>query len=119
MSIITGTERVKTIGRAFAALGGIEQFIKKGDRVLLRLNAAFAWRKQALGPTAHPQFVAKVIRLCYQAGAAAVAVSDNPINDPQSCFRLTGIAEAAQTDGARLVLPQEVTSSRQRFATGR
>ena len=106
MSIITGAERVRTINRAFAALGGIAQFIKKGDRVLLKVNAAFA-SPPALGATAHPQLVAEVIRLCYQAGAASVAVSDNPINDPQSCFRLTGIAEAVQTAGARLVLPQE------------
>jgi uncharacterized protein (DUF362 family) len=106
MSIVTGTERVKTIDRAFAALGGIEQFIKKGDRVLLKVNAAFA-SPPALGATAHPQLVAEVIRLCHRAGAASVVVSDNPINDPQSCFRLTGIAEAAQTAGAQLVLPQE------------
>ena len=106
MSIITGAERVRTINRGFAALGGIEQFIKKGDRVLLKVNAAFA-SPPALGATAHPQLVAEVIRLCYQAGADSVAVSDNPINDPQSCFLLTGIAEAVQTAGARLVLPQE------------
>jgi len=106
MSIITGAERARTIHRAFAALGGIEQFIKKGDRVLLKVNAAFA-SPPALGATAHPQLVAEVIRLCFQAGADSVAVSDNPINDPQSCFLLTGIAEAVQTAGARLVLPQE------------
>ncbi|MGA2138969.1 MAG: DUF362 domain-containing protein [Verrucomicrobiia bacterium] len=106
MSIITGAERVRTIRRAFATLGGIEQFIKRGDRVLLKVNAAFA-SPPALGATAHPQLVAEVIRLCYQAGADSVVVSDNPINDPQSCFLLTGIAEAVQTAGARLVLPQE------------
>ena len=106
MSIIIGADRVKTINRAFAALGGIEQFIKKGDRVLLKVNAAFA-SPPALCATAHPQLVGEAIRLCFQAGAASVTVTDNPINDPQSCFRLTGIAEAAQTAGARLVLPQE------------
>jgi uncharacterized protein (DUF362 family) len=106
MSIITGSDRVKTIDRAFAALGGVEQFIRKGDRVLLKVNAAFA-SAPALGATVHPQLVAEVIRLCVQAGAASVTVTDNPINDPPSCFRLTGIAEAVQKAGARLVLPQE------------
>jgi uncharacterized protein (DUF362 family) len=106
MSIITGSDRVKTIDRAFAALGGVEQFIRKGDRVLLKVNAAFA-SAPALGATVHPQLVSEVIRLCVQAGAASVTVTDNPINDPTSCFRLTGIAEAAQKAGARLVLPQE------------
>ncbi len=106
MSIVTGADRVKTVNRAFAALGGIGQFIKKGDRVLLKVNAAFA-TPPALGATAHPQLVSEVIRLCYQAGAATVTVTDNPINDPQSCFRLCGLAAATAAAGARLVLPQE------------
>ncbi|HTS18812.1 MAG TPA: DUF362 domain-containing protein [Verrucomicrobiae bacterium] len=106
MSIVTGADRVKTINRAFDSLGGIEQFIKRGDRVLLKVNAAFA-SPPALGATSHPQLVAEIVRLCLQAGAVSVVVSDNPINDPQSCFRLTGLAEAAQTAGARLFLPQD------------
>lgn len=104
MAIVTGSDRVKTVQRAFAALGGIDQFIKKGDRVLLKVNAAFA-SPPALGATTHPELVAEVARLCYQAGAASVIVTDNPINDPQSCFRLTGIARAAEAAGARVVLP--------------
>jgi len=106
MSIITGAERVRTINRAFAALGGIEQFIKKGDRVLLKVNAAFA-SPPALCATAHPQLVAEVIRLCYLAGAAAVTVSDNPINDPESCFALTGIGAAVAAAGGTVLLPRE------------
>lgn len=106
MAIVTGPDRVKTVQRAFAALGGIERFIGRGDRVLLKVNAAFAL-PPALGATTHPELVAEVTRLCYQAGAAAVIVTDNPINDPQSCFRLTGIARAAEAAGARVVLPTE------------
>lgn len=106
MAIVTGSDRVKTVQRAFAALGGIEQFIGKGDRVLLKVNAAFA-SPPALSATTHPELVAEVTRLCYSAGAAAVIVADNPINDPQSCFRLTGIARAAEAAGARVVLPTE------------
>jgi uncharacterized protein (DUF362 family) len=34
-----------------------------------------------------------------------VVVTDNPINDPASCFRLTGIGPAAEAAGGRVVLP--------------
>jgi uncharacterized protein (DUF362 family) len=34
-----------------------------------------------------------------------VIVTDNPINDPSSAFALTGIAQAAQSAGARVVVP--------------
>jgi uncharacterized protein (DUF362 family) len=104
MSIVTGTDRVKTVRRALQALGGAEQFIKRGDRVVLKVNAAFA-SPPALSATANPDLVAEIVRLCLGAGAASVVVTDNPINDPPSCFNLTGIAKAATAAGARIALP--------------
>ena len=104
MSIITGSDRVKTINRALQALGGIEQFIQSGDRVVLKVNAAFA-SPAALSATANPQLVAEVARLCFAAGASSVVVADNPINDPLSCFTLSGIAKAAEAAGAKVILP--------------
>ncbi len=104
LAVVTGTDRVLTLGRALSALGGIGAFVGPGQRVLLKVNAAFA-EPAALGATTHPDLVAETARLCYAAGARSVAVTDNPINDPAACFRLTGIAEAAGSAGARLILP--------------
>jgi len=104
LSIITGSDRLKTLNRALQALGGIEQFIKRGDRVVLKVNAAFA-SPASLGATSHPDLVGEVVRLCLGAGAAVVSVIDNPINDPASCFALSGIAKAAESAGARVILP--------------
>ncbi len=106
MSIVTGLDREKTINRGLEALGGIETFVKQGDRVLLKVNAAFA-TPPILSATTNPQLVAEIARLCYKAGASTVVVTDNPINDPTSCFSLTGIAEAAQLAGAKVLLPKE------------
>ena len=105
MSIVTGVDHSETIRRAFNAMGGIETFIKNGDRVLLKVNAAFA-TPPILSATTNPQLVAEVVNLCYKAGASTVVVTDNPINDPASCFSLTGIAEAARSQGAKVLLPR-------------
>ena len=106
MSIIRGRSRVDTLRLALKSIGGIESFIKKGDRVLLKVNAAFA-SPQMLAATTHPQIVSAITRLCFDAGASSVIVSDNPINDPSSCFALSGIAGAARSAGAQLVLPRD------------
>ena len=106
MSIVTGEDRVKSVGVALKSLGGIEAFIGKGDRVLIKVNAAFAL-PALLGATTHPQLLGEVVRLCLQAGAASVTVTDNPINDPESCFTLTGIRQAAESAGGKLILPRE------------
>lgn len=104
ISIITGPDRARSLNRALQALGGLDQFIAKGDRVVLKVNAAFA-SPPALGATTHPELVAELVRLCHAAGAASVIVTDNPINDPASCFALTGIAKAAENAGAKLFFP--------------
>jgi hypothetical protein len=106
MSIVTGRDRIQTVNRAVKAIGGIETFITKGDRVLFKVNAAFA-TPPMLSATTNPQLVSEVARLCFKAGASSVVVTDNPINDPTSCFNLTGIARAAGTVGARVFLPKE------------
>jgi uncharacterized protein (DUF362 family) len=104
MAIVRGRNRHNTLQSAFDALGGIETFIKKGDRVLLKVNAAFA-TPPMLSATTHPDTVSEMARLCYQAGADWVTVTDNPINNPASCFALSGIETAARAAGARVQLP--------------
>jgi uncharacterized protein (DUF362 family) len=103
--IARGSDRASTVRQAFQALGGMKAFIKPGERVLLKVNAAFA-SPPALGATTHPDLVAAVAGLCFAAGASRVTVTDNPINDPASCFALTGIAPAASKAGAEVVLPR-------------
>ncbi len=81
MSVVRGQDRVATLRLALKSIGGIETFIKNGDRVLLKVNAAFA-SPAMLSATTHPAIVAEMTALSYGAGAASVVVTDNPINDP-------------------------------------
>jgi uncharacterized protein (DUF362 family) len=106
MAIATGADRAATVRAALEALGGIKQFIAAGDRVVLKVNAAFA-TPPGLSATTHPQLVREVIRLCREAQAAHVIVTDNPINDASSCFALTGLAAATRQEGAEIFLPRE------------
>ena len=111
-------DRAATVRQAFEALGGMKTFVKPGERVLLKVNAAFA-SPPALGATSHPDLVAAVARLCLDAGASRVIVTDNPINDPASCFALTGIDAAARRTGAEVVIPRESLFERFTVSGGR
>jgi uncharacterized protein (DUF362 family) len=105
MAIVRGADRAHMVERGLKALGGMEAFIKKGDRVLLKVNAAFA-TPASLGATTHPDTLAAVADLCLKAGSAQVLVTDNPINNPDSCFEISGLAAAARTAGARIITPR-------------
>lgn len=106
MSIASGADRAASLRAGVDAVGGIGNFISPGDRVLLKVNAAFA-SPPLLGATTHPDVVAETASLCLAAGAKEVIVTDNPIYDPQSCFQTSGIADAARKAGAKVMLPKD------------
>ena len=107
ISVVKGPDRVKTVNKAIELLGGIERFVKPGETVAIKPNVAFA-SPPMLGATVHPDLVAEVVRLCYsRGGARKVIVTDNPINDPASCFTLSRIGKAASEAGAKVMLPKD------------
>lgn len=105
ISMVTADDRAAGLRKAFELLGGMGSFIRRGDRVVLKVNAAFAL-PPLLCATTHPDILKTLIQLCLDAGAREVRITDNSINDPASCFRLTGIAAAAESAGATLWLPR-------------
>jgi uncharacterized protein (DUF362 family) len=119
MSIVKGSDRIKTVDKAIELLGGIERFVKPGETVAIKPNVAFA-SPPMLGATARPELVAEVVRLCYSRGRAKqVYVADNPINDPSSCFMLSGIGKAAKQAGAEVILPKNHLFKNTTLAGGR
>jgi uncharacterized protein (DUF362 family) len=118
MAIISGADRVRTLQRGLLALGGIGRFIQRGDRVLLKVNAAFA-APAILSATTNPELAAELVRQCRAAGASAVLVADNPINDPESCFGLSGIAAAVSAAGGTVILPRTADFAPQTLPGGR
>ncbi len=107
ISVVKGSDRVKTVDTAIDLLGGIERFVKPGETVAIKPNVAFA-QAPIVGSTSRPELVAELVRLCYgKAGAKLVYVTDNPINDPASCFTLSGIGKAAAAAGAKVILPKD------------
>ncbi|MBU0951494.1 MAG: DUF362 domain-containing protein [Elusimicrobia bacterium] len=66
----------KAVREAVLLAGGIEKFIKKGERVLLKPNL-LAPKAPALAVTTHPEVLRAVIRLVKDAGATPF-VGDSP-----------------------------------------
>ena len=106
MAVVEGSDRAMMVRQGIDGIGGLSTFVKMGERVLIKVNAAFA-SPASMGATTHPEVAAELVRLCLQAGAKEVIVTDNPINDPANCFALTGIGRAVTKVGGRVVLPKD------------
>ena len=106
MCVARGAGRQNGLVRAIKLLGGIERFVKPGETIAIKPNAAFASSPE-LGATSHPLLISELVRLCLKGGARRVIVTDNPINEPASCFYLSGIEKTAQEAGAEIDLPKQ------------
>ena len=87
--------------QALAALGGIEAFVKPGERVAIKPNCAWD-RKPEQAANTDPELIGELARLCLGAGAASVTVVDNSCHDPGRAFARSGIEAAARDAGATI-----------------
>ncbi len=102
--LVHGTSAELLVHEALERLGGIRRFIAKGDRVVLKPNVGWDRQPEQAANT-NPKIVGAVARLCMEAGASEVLVTDVSLNDPQRCFARSGIRDAAQAAGGLVRLP--------------
>jgi len=84
---------------AMTPLGGMGRFVKKGQRVVIKANIAWA-RTPEQACTNNPELMMALIKMCYEAGAKRVAVWDHTCDNYQFCFSRSGLKEAGQKAGA-------------------
>ncbi len=90
------------VRKAIKALGGMNKFVKKGNRVLIKPNIAFA-RPPEIPANTNPEVVAELVRLCFEAGAQEVVVLDYTLDPPRITYEMSGVGPAAEAAGARTV----------------
>lgn len=84
---------------AMTPLGGMGRFVKKGQRVVIKANIAWA-RTPEQACTNNPELLTALVKMCYEAGAKKVAVWDHTCDNYQFCFSRSGLKEAGQKAGA-------------------
>lgn len=104
MAVITNGEPRALAQAALTALGGIGRFVSRQDVVVIKPNIAWDRTPEQAANT-NPEFVAEVVRQCWNAGAKRVVVTDVSCNEPRRCFQRSGIQAAARAAGAEVILP--------------
>jgi len=99
LAIAKGGDPASNTIKAIQALGGMERFVKKADKVVVKPNPATSNRPE-IASTTNPTVVETVVRMCLQAGAREVVVLSH---DPLRNFQRNGLMEAASRAGARVL----------------
>ncbi len=99
-------EARKLTREAINGLGGMGRFIGKGDVVWVKPNIGWN-RRPEQAATTNPDVVATIVKMCQEAGAKKVIVSDNSCNAAPASFARSGIQMAAQNAGAECFILDE------------
>src|SRR5512135_1060196 len=86
-------------------VGGMARFVQRGEVVVVKPNIGWD-RPPSMAATTNPEVVAEVVRLCKEAGARQVIVTDVSCNDARASFERSGIGAAARQAGAAVILPE-------------
>lgn len=93
-----------TTREAVNALGGMNHFVKAGDKVVIKPNMSFP-NPYSWATTTHPEVVRELASMCLQAGASSVLVLDNPLRNAELSLKRSGIKTALES------LPQSRTEA--------
>ena len=98
---VKGGEPALMFDKAIASLGGMEMFVPKGGRVLVKPNIGWDLPPERAGNT-HPKLVARIIRHCLDAGAKEVSVFDHTCDQWKRCYKNSGIESAVKDAGGKI-----------------
>jgi uncharacterized protein (DUF362 family) len=101
----------RAVREAIDHVGGIDKYVGRGQRVLLKPNLAYPYPPPA---TTDPRVVQAIVRLCFEAGASAVRVGDSSAYSKKKILgtgewtnreviERTGMYRAVEESGAEMV----------------
>jgi len=99
---VMGGEPEEMFEKGIAALGGMNNFVKTGQMVVVKPNIGWDRRPEFAANT-HPGLVAKIVEDCLAAGAKDVFVFDNTCDNWQKSYTTSGIEKAAKDAGAKVI----------------
>jgi len=102
--VARGGEPEEIVRRALAAFGGLETFVPRGARVVIKPNICVAYHTYEYAATTNPWVVGALIKLAYAAGASSVQVFDFPFGgSAQEAYVRSGIEEQVKAAGGEMM----------------
>jgi len=95
---VMGGEPAVMLDKALEALGGIERFVKKGQKIVIKPNIGWDKTPEYAGNT-NPLLIESLVKKCLAAGAEKVTVFDHTCDNWQKCYESSGIKDAVSRAG--------------------
>jgi uncharacterized protein (DUF362 family) len=99
---IKGGEAAAMFDKGIASLGGMKQFVKPNQTVVVKPNIGWDAAPER-GSNTNPDLVARIVEQCKMAGAKTVYVFDNTCSEASRCYKMSGIEDAVKKAGGVMV----------------
>ena len=99
---VMGGEPEEMLNKALEALGGIGNFVKKGQKIVIKPNIGWDRAPELAGNT-NPDLIGALVKKCLEAGASKVTVFDHTCDDWRKCYAASGIEAAVKAAGGIIV----------------
>ena len=86
---------------ALNGFGGIQKVVKRGQKVVIKVNISFN-RTPDQAATTNPELVEALVKLCREAGAREVLVLDHTIDNGKMCLDSSQMEEAVERGGGKM-----------------
>ncbi len=102
MVAVLGGEPDAMFDKGISALGGITNFVKKGQTVVIKPNIGWD-RAPEMAANTNPLLIKRIVEHCVKAGADKVYVFDHTCHNWVKSYKNSGIEKAAKDAGAKIV----------------
>jgi len=99
---VKGGEAAAMFDKGIASIGGMRQFVKPNQTVVVKPNIGWDATPEK-GANTNPALVARIVEQCKQAGAKTVYVFDNPVAEWTRSYNMSGIEDAVKRAGGVMV----------------
>jgi len=99
---IKGGEPDLMFDKGMQSLGGMKNFVKKNQTVVIKPNIGWDAIPERAANT-NPKLVTQIVKHCFDAGAKDVYVFDHTCDSWNACYTNSGIEAAAKDAGAKIV----------------
>lgn len=96
LAVGRGADYVRLLDKVLASVGGMEKFVRPGDKVVIKPNIGWD-RAERYAANTNPTVVRALAEQALAAGASRVQIFDRPCNEKRRCYKNSGIEDALKT----------------------